>query len=115
MSQKTSQCIVVAVFTPMDEHRDAIRELLARVTPIVHDEPGCEFYTMNEDVEGRFVHIEAWTTRQHWVEHIAKPSVKEILAGVEGKLTRDVEVYEMYNVPTGDSGKGSLAASVPSP
>jgi hypothetical protein len=34
---------------------------------------------------------------------------------VEGKLTRDVEVYEMYNVPTGDSGKGSLAASVPSP
>ena len=52
----------------------------------------------------------AWhTTRQHWIDHVEKPTVKEILAGVEGKLERDVEVYELYNVPTGTSGKGSLA------
>lgn len=101
----------MAVFTPLDEYREDIRELLVRVTPTVHDEPGCEFYTMNEDVDGRFVHIEAWTTRQHWVDHMDKPSVKEILAGVKGKLAREIEVYEMYNVPTGDSGKGSLGRS----
>jgi quinol monooxygenase YgiN len=64
---------------------------------------------MNQDVEGRFIHVEAWTTRQHWIDHIEQPTVKEILAGVEGKLERDVEVYELYNVPTGTSGKGSLA------
>lgn len=109
MSQNTDKCIVVAVFTPLESYRDDIRNLLARVTPTVHNEPGCEFYTMNEDVDGRFVHIEAWATRQHWVEHMSKPSVKEILTGVKGKLSRDVEVYEMYNVPTGTSGKGSLA------
>lgn len=101
-------CIVVAVFSPKPEFRDEIRQLLFRVTPEVHGEDGCEFYTMNEDVEGRFIHIEAWTTRQHWIDHVEMPTVREILSGVEGKLTREVEVYEMYNVPTGDLGKGSL-------
>jgi len=102
------QCIVVAIFTPEPEHREEIRELLFRVTPLVHDEPGCEFYTMNEDVDGRFVHIEAWTTRQHWIDHMEQPSVAEILAGVEGKLAREIEVFELYNIPTGDSGKGTI-------
>lgn len=106
-------CTVVAVFTPKPEYRDEIRELLYRITPLVHSEPGCEFYTMNQDVQGRFVHIEAWTTRQDWIDHMERQTVKDILAGVEGKLEREVEVYELYNVPTGDSGKGSLAAAAP--
>jgi hypothetical protein len=42
-----------------------------------------------------------------------QPTVKEILATVEGKLQREVEVYELYNVPTGNSGKGSLAQAAP--
>jgi hypothetical protein len=45
------------------------------------------------------------------MDHIEKPTVVEILAGVEGKLVRDIEVYELYNVPTGNSGKGTLSAS----
>lgn len=114
MVSKSGICTVVAVFTPKPAHRDEIRALLERVTPIVHDEAGCEFYTMNEDVEGRFVHIEAWTTKQHWLDHMLQPTVAEILKGVEGKLEREVEVYELYNVPTGTSGKGSLAAAQPS-
>lgn len=104
-------CVVVAIFTPKPEFRDDIRQLLYRITPLVHDEPGCEYYTMNEEVNGKFIHIEAWTTKQHWLDHIEKSTVVEILAGVEGKLERDVEVFEMYNVPTGNSGKGTLSAS----
>ncbi|MFM1784931.1 MAG: hypothetical protein RLZZ579_1208 [Actinomycetota bacterium] len=111
MQNQDGICTVVAIFTPKAEHRDFVRELLYRITPLVHDETGCEFYTMNEDVEGRFIHIEAWTTRQHWMDHIEKPTVVEILAGVEGRLARDIEVYELYNVPTGNSGKGTLSAS----
>ena len=105
----TAVCTVVAVFTPLDEYRDEIRDLLFRVTPLVHTEPGCVFYTMNEDVDGRFIHIEAWSTKQHWLNHMEQQTVIDILAGVEGKLARDIEVYEAYNIPTGDSGKGSLA------
>lgn len=106
--ESEKQCIVVAIFTPEPEHREEIRDLLFRVTPLVHNEPGCEFYTMNEDVDGRFVHIEAWTTRQHWIDHMEQPSVAEILSGVQGKLAKEIEVFELYNIPTGTSGKGSI-------
>jgi len=105
---------VVAVFTPKPEFVSDVREVLYKVTPLVHEEPGCIFYTMNEDGEGRFVHIEAWATRQDWIDHMEQPTVKEILATVEGKLQREVEVYDLYNVPTGTSGKGSLAQAEPS-
>ncbi len=104
----TDQCTVIAIFTPKPEHRDEIRDLLLRITPLVHSEPGCEFYAMNEDVEGRFIHVEAWANRSLWQEHNGRQTVKDIIAGVEGKLERDVEVYEMYNLPTGNHGKGSL-------
>jgi quinol monooxygenase YgiN len=104
----TDQCTVIAIFTPKLEHREEVRELLLRITPLVHSEPGCVFYTMNEDVDGRFIHIEAWATRALWQEHNNRQTVKDIVAGVAGKLERDVEVYEMYNQPTGTAGKGSL-------
>jgi quinol monooxygenase YgiN len=105
----TNICTVVAVFTPKPEYFEEIKDLLFRITPLVHDEPGCEFYTMNEDVDGRLIQIEAWTTKQHWLDHIEQQTVLDILAGVEDKLTKDIEVYEMYNLPTGTSGKGVLA------
>jgi quinol monooxygenase YgiN len=104
----TEICTVVAVFSPKPEHYKEVYDLLLRITPLVHEEPGCEFYTMNEDVEGRIIQIEAWTTKQHWVDHIEAPTVKEILSTVEGKLLKDIEVFEMYNVPAGSSGKGSI-------
>ena len=107
----TNVCTVVAVFTPKPEFYSEVRDLLYRVTPLVHDEPGCEFYTMNEEVEGRLVHIEAWTTKQDWLDHMERQTVIDILSGVEGKLSKEIEVYELYNVPTGHSGKGTLSKS----
>jgi quinol monooxygenase YgiN len=109
----TTICTVVAIFTPKPEFVSEIKALLTRITPLVHAEAGCEFYALNQDVEDRLIFIEAWSTRQDWIDHMEQPTVKEILAGVEGKLQRDVEVYELYNVPTGTSGKGTLAQATP--
>ena len=108
-----SICTVVAIFTPKPEFRDEVRELMRRITPLVHEEPGCEFYTMNEGSDGRLIQIEAWTTKQHWIDHMEEPTVRDILAGVEGKLEGPVEVHEMYNIPTGTSGKGSIRQGLP--
>jgi quinol monooxygenase YgiN len=107
----TTICTVVAIFTPKPEFHSEIRNLLYRITPLVHEEPGCEFYTMNEAVDGRLIQIEAWTTKQDWLDHIERQTVIDILAGVESKLTKDIEVYEMYNIPTGTSGKGSIVSA----
>lgn len=109
----TTICTVVARFTPKPEFLSEIKALLTRITPLVHAEAGCEFYTLNQDVEDRLIFIEALSTPQDWLDHMGQPTVKEILAGVEGKLQRDVEVYELYNVSTGTSGRGTLAQAVP--
>ena len=111
MSLQDSSCTIVAIFTPKPEFRTAVRDLLLRVTPRVHEEPVCEFYTLNEEVTGKLIYLEAWTTRRHWLDHMKEPTVAEILGGVEGKLEREVDVYEMYNLPTGLSGKGTLRSS----
>ncbi|MFM7029985.1 MAG: putative quinol monooxygenase [Micrococcales bacterium] len=108
----TEICTIVAIFTPKPEHQTEVKELLLTVTPRVHQEAGCEFYTLNEDVEGRLIHIEAWSSRDLWQAHMLQPTVRQILSGVEGKLVRDIEVYEMYNLPTGSSGKGALAQAI---
>lgn len=49
--------------------------------------------------------------RQHWIEQMKQPFVAKILAGVEAKPAREVEIFELYNIPTGESGKCSIAAS----
>jgi hypothetical protein len=38
-------------------------------------------------------------------------TVKDILKGVDGKLSKDIEVFELYNVPTGTSGKGTIGST----
>ena len=106
-------CTVIAIFTPKPEHAAEVKELLLRITPLVHEEAGCEFYALHQDVEGRLIFVEAWSTRQLWIEHMEEPTVKEILAGVDGKLVKDVEVFELYNLPTGLTGKGWLAQGSP--
>jgi quinol monooxygenase YgiN len=112
-AQMSEICTVIAIFTPKPEHAAEVKELLFRITPLVHEEVGCEFYALNEDVDGRLIYVEAWTTRDLWVEHNDAPTVQEIRAGIEGKLVKDVEVYELYNLPVGSTGKGSLAQGKP--
>lgn len=109
----SEMCTVIAIFTPKPEHAAEVKELLLRITPLVHEEKGCEFYALNQDVEGRLIYVEAWTTRELWMEHNDAPTVQEIRAGIEGKLVKDVEVYELYNLPVGSTGKGSLAQGKP--
>jgi quinol monooxygenase YgiN len=109
----TTICTVIAIFTPKPEFASEVKALIQRITPLVHEEAGCEFYTMNEDVDGRIIHIEAWSTREHWQEHSKQQNVADIWAGIQGKLQKDVEIIELYNVPTGTSGKGTLAQAKP--
>jgi quinol monooxygenase YgiN len=108
----TEVCAVIAIFTPKPERLGEIEDLLARISPLVHEEAGCDFYALHQDVEGRLTFVEAWATRRLWIEHMQEPTVKEILAGVEGKLVKEVEVYGLYNLPTGLTVKGVLAAGV---
>jgi quinol monooxygenase YgiN len=101
-------CIIVAIFRPLPEFYDDVLAVLKDVTPDVHKESGCELYAIHEEVDGKIVFIEKWTTRAQWQVHLTLDTVARIKAGVSGKVIQDVEVLEMYGLPVGEATKDAL-------
>jgi quinol monooxygenase YgiN len=91
-------CVVIATFTPKPDRYDEVKRVLLEVSPVVHQEEGCELYALHEEVDGTLVLIEKWTTRELWQAHLALDTVTRIQKGVEGLMEGDVEVREMYGV-----------------
>lgn len=97
----SERCVVVAFFEPLEGQKEAVKAVLGAVIPDVHSEPGCEFYALHEDTRGRLVFIEAWQSRQHWVDHSGFETVATIERETEGLLAAPIDVIEMYGVPYG--------------
>jgi quinol monooxygenase YgiN len=91
-------CIVIATFTPKPEHYAEVKRVLLEIAPEVHLEEGCELYALHDEVEGRLVLVEKWTTRDLWMTHLSLDPVTRIRTGIEGLLRNDVEVREMYGL-----------------
>ena len=54
--------VVVATITPLPGEEDAVRQAILDSIPTVHEEPGCEIYTLHEGT-GEFVMVERWGER----------------------------------------------------
>lgn len=102
------RCYVIAIFSPLSEHAIEVKSILTSIIPEVHEEPGCEIYSLHEDVQGRLVFVESWTSKDLWEQHKGHSTVERILALTKPHLAREVEVIEMYSVPAGKSDKGLL-------
>ena len=101
MSTPNERCVVVAVFTPNPGHTEAIKDVLIAIIPEVHEEKGCEFYALHEMPDGKLCFVEAWDTRELWVEHTEFHTVTRINEQIAEHLAQPVDVYEMYAVPEG--------------
>jgi len=104
----TQPCIVVATFRPVEGKTKELLALLESVIPQVHEEEGCELYSLHLEVGGKLFMIEKWTTRELWQRHNDAPSVATIRASLPGLILGDVMVEEMYGHPVGDKLKGSF-------
>lgn len=93
-----NKCRVIAIFKPVAEHAETVKELLLTISQEVLLEAGCEEYQLHEAVDGRLVFVETWTTRALWEIHNNAPTVARIRAGIKDKLEGDVEVIEMYSL-----------------
>jgi len=91
-------CIVTATFIPYPEHYEEVKRVLMDAIPDVHREEGCELYALHEEVEGRLVMIEKWSSRELWQCHGELEPVARIQAGIEGLLQEELDVQEMYGV-----------------
>lgn len=108
MTMAQGRCYVIAIFSPLDGHSSEVRDILTSIIPEVHEEPGCEIYSLHEDVQGRLVFVESWTNRDLWEQHKGHSTVERILALTKPHLACDVEVIEMYALPAGTTEKGLL-------
>jgi quinol monooxygenase YgiN len=99
--------VVVATITPLPEHRDEVRQVLLDTIPRVHDEPGCEFYALQEDDEG-FVMLERWASAEALKTHSAAAALADAGRAMAGKLTGAPAVRTLSAIPAGDGTKGAL-------
>ncbi|MEX2441025.1 MAG: antibiotic biosynthesis monooxygenase [Pontimonas sp.] len=100
--------MVIALIRPLQDQSVRVREHLEAVIPAVHEESGCEFYALHESSDGTLIFVEAWDSRQQWVDHIEGPTVAEMTRRLEGLLAAPTEVHEVYGVPAGNTLRGVI-------
>jgi quinol monooxygenase YgiN len=99
--------VVVATITPAEGHYDEVRQILLDTIPLVHEEPGCERYSLHEDGQ-RFVMIEQWESAEALKTHSSAEPLTNAGRAMAGKLAGKLDVRTLSAVPAGDPAKGAL-------
>ena len=99
--------VVVATITPSDGHYDEVRQILLDTIPRVHEEPGCELYSLQEDGQ-RLVMVEKWESAEALQTHSNAEPLAEAGRAMAGKLAGKLDVRTLSAVPAGDGTKGAL-------
>ncbi len=99
--------VVVATILPVPEHRAAVIDILRQTVGQVHDEDGCELYSLNEAPD-RLIMIEKWASRQALDVHAAGPGLAALGPKLAGKVSGAPEVIVLQAVPAGDPAKGTV-------
>ncbi|CPU65037.1 Putative antibiotic biosynthesis monooxygenase [Mycobacteroides abscessus] len=98
---------VVAFLYPQPDKRDEVRAALLETIPQVHDEPGCNLYTLHE-AQDRFVFVESWASGEALAEHGKAPAVTAMFGKVGPLLSQPPEIVVAEALPAGDPAKGDL-------
>ncbi len=101
--------VVVASFTAKPESLDTVRAACTKAIEAVHDEPGCELYSLHQTGD-TFVFIEQWADADALKAHGAAPAVGALFAEIGGHLAGSPDVKMLTPIPAGDPGKGQLRA-----
>jgi quinol monooxygenase YgiN len=99
--------VVVATITPSEGHYDEVRQVLLDAIPKVHQEAGCELYSLHEDGE-RLVMIEKWASAEALDTHSNGEALRDAGRAMAGKLAGKLDVRSLSAVPAGDETKGAL-------
>lgn len=101
--------VVVASFTAKPESVDAVRQACTTAIEAVHEEPGCELYSLHQTGD-TFVFIEQWTDAGALKAHGTAPSVGVLFGTIGEHLTGSPEIQMLTPLPAGDPAKGQLRA-----
>ncbi|MEI7916009.1 MAG: putative quinol monooxygenase [Mycobacteriaceae bacterium] len=101
--------VVVASFTAKPESVDTVRAACETAIAQVHDEPGCELYSLHQTGD-TFVFIEQWADPDALQAHSKAPAFGTLFAAIGDHLAGNPDIKMLEPVPAGDPAKGQLRA-----
>lgn len=102
--------VVVATMKAKPESVDAVREACTKAVAAVHDEPGCQLYSLHE-ADGTFVFVEQWADADALKVHSTAPAIGALFGTIGDLLDGAPDIKMLQPVVAGDPAKGQLRAS----
>ena len=99
--------VVVATMTAKPESVGAVREACKQAVEAVHQEPGCELYSVHE-ADRTFVFVEQWADADALKTHSAAPAVNTLFGTVGEHLEGAPDIKMLQPIVAGDPAKGQL-------
>jgi len=100
---------VVAVLVAKPGMGPRVIDSFREVSPLVHDEPGCELYAANLEQGGdTVVMVERWTTRENLDAHANGAALARLNELNAALLTKPYDVWFLDEVLLGDPRKGRI-------
>ena len=99
--------VVVATMTVKPESVDAVRDILTRAVEEVHDEPGCQLYSLHHSGE-TFVFIEQWADEEALKAHSTAPAIGKMFSAAGEHLDGAPDIKMLQTISAGDPAKGGL-------
>ncbi|OCB11024.1 antibiotic biosynthesis monooxygenase [Mycobacterium vulneris] len=101
--------VVVATMKAKPESVDAVREACINAIAAVHDEPGCQLYSLHE-ADGTFVFVEQWADADALKTHSTAPAIGTLFGSIGELLDGAPDIKMLQPVVAGDPAKGQLRA-----
>jgi quinol monooxygenase YgiN len=99
--------VVVATMTVKPESVDTVRDILTTAAAGVHDEPGCQLYSVHQSGE-TFVFIEQWADKEALKTHSTLPAVAKTFTATREHLAAAPDIKTLQPIPAGDPDKGQI-------
>jgi quinol monooxygenase YgiN len=101
--------VVVASFTAKPESTAVVRSACTAAIEAVHDEPGCELYSLHQTGD-TFVFIEQWADADALKIHGTAPAIGVLFGAIGEHLSGAPDIKMLEPVPAGNPAKGQLRA-----
>jgi quinol monooxygenase YgiN len=98
---------VIATLTAKPESVDAVRDACTKAIEAVHNEPGCDLYSLHES-DNTFVFVEQWADGDALQAHSGAPAVAALFGTVGEHLDGAPDIKMLQPVVAGDPAKGQL-------
>jgi quinol monooxygenase YgiN len=99
--------VVVATLTVKPESVDTVRDILTTAAEEVHEEPGCQLYSVHQTGE-TFVFVEQWADEEALATHSGAPAVAKMFGAAGEHLAGPPDIKMLQPIPAGDPSKGQL-------